>query len=281
VCLMIGIATSAQSPAVVMAMISELRSEGPVTRVLLAMVVVADFVVIICYAVSSSVAGALIGGDIDVGAQVASVSWELGGSIVFGVLIGALLGVFLRLVKHGASLFAVLVCLVVAEIGARIHLDPLITMIAAGLWLENFSRADASQLLHDFESAQLPVFLVFFALAGSHIDLGTLYVSMVPIAIIVAARATSFFAGCRIATAGAAVDPSLKRYTWFGLVPQAGLAIALALIMQKQFPTFGNEAGVLLLGVVAANQLVGPPVFRLVMLRSGEAGKRATTDFAT
>ena len=64
-------------------------------------------------------------------------------------------------------MFALMICVVVAEIGTRVHLDPLIVMLAAGVWLENFSRADASKLLHGFESAQLPVFLVFFALAGS------------------------------------------------------------------------------------------------------------------
>ena len=48
-----------------------------------------------------------------------------------------------------------MICLVVAEIGARIHLDPLITMIAAGVFLENVSKADATDLLHDFESGHL------------------------------------------------------------------------------------------------------------------------------
>ncbi len=281
VSLMIGVAASAQSPSVVMAMVSELRTEGPVTRVLLAMVVVADFIVIIGYALVSAAAGAVIGGDIDVGAEVASVSWELGGSILFGVAVGALLGVFLQQVKKGASLFAVMICLVVAEIGARIHLDPLITMIAAGVWLENFSKADSHQLLRDFESAQLPVFLVFFALAGSHINLTTLYASIVPVAILVVARASSFYIGCKLATRGGGIDPSVRKYAWFGLVPQAGLAIALSLIIQKTFPTFGSEAGVLMLGVVAANELMAPPIFRIVMLRSGEAGKRQATDFAS
>ena len=279
VCLTIGIAASAQSPAVVMAMVSELKSEGPVTRVLLAMVVLADFIVIICYAIASAVTGAVIGGNIDVAGEFAKVSWELGGSIVFGVLVGALLGVFLRHVKRGASLFAVMICLVVAEIGKQIHIDPLITMIASGVWLENFSKADSHELLSDFESAQLPVFLVFFALAGSHIDLGKLYEYIVPVGIVVLARAGSFFVGCRVATRGAHVNPAVRKYAWFGLVPQAGLAIAIALLMRDSFP-FGKDAGVLLLGIVAANELTAPPIFRVVMIRSGEAGKRASADFA-
>ncbi|MCE9575694.1 MAG: cation:proton antiporter [Deltaproteobacteria bacterium] len=275
VCMMIGVAASAQSPSVVMAMVSETRAEGPMTRILLAMVVVADFIVIFSYAIVSAIAGAVIGGDIDVTGEIASVSWELGGSVAFGVAIGALLGVFLRTVKKGASLFAVMICLVVAEIGARIHLDPLITMIAAGVYLENVSKADATDLLHDFESAQLPVFLVFFALAGNHINLKTLVNAIVPIGVIVAARASCFFVGCKLATRDAGVHPAVRKYAWFGLVPQAGLAIALALLIQKTFPSFGNEAAVLLLGVVAANELIAPPIFRIVMMRSGEANKRA------
>src|SRR3990167_7512090 len=91
---------------------------------------------------------------------------ELVGSVVFGAAIGMLIGVFVRFVKEGAPMFALLVCVVVAEIGSRVHLDPLVVMLAAGIWLENFSRADARSLLHSFEAAQLQVFLVWFALAG-------------------------------------------------------------------------------------------------------------------
>ena len=63
--------------------------------------------------------------------------------MVFGIAIGMLIGVSVRRVKRGAALFALMVCVVVAEIGTRIHLDPLIVMLAAGIWLRNFSRADA------------------------------------------------------------------------------------------------------------------------------------------
>jgi Kef-type K+ transport system membrane component KefB len=280
VSMMVGVALSAQSPAVVMALVTEMRAEGPLTRIILATVVVADLVVILCYAIASTVVSSVIGASVDVVTTVASVGWELLGSVGFGIGIGALLGRFLLYVRRGASLFAVLLCIVVAEVGQRVHLDPLIVMLAAGIWLENVSRADASKLLHDFESASLPVFLVFFALAGAKIDLRSLYAALVPVAILVACRAGTFFVGGRLATAVAGVDPVVKRYTWFGLVPQAGLALALALMVQRSFPGFGPEAGVLLFGVVAVNELIAPVVLRAVLLRSGEADRRQDTDFA-
>jgi Kef-type K+ transport system membrane component KefB len=279
VAMMLGVTLAAKSPAVVMALVAETRADGPVTRLVIAAVVVADLAVIVCYAIVSSLTSAVLGGGVGVGSVAASVSWSVLGSIVFGVLIGGVLGTFLGNVKKGASLFAVMVCVVVAEIGARIHLDPLIVMLAAGVWLENLSKSDASKLLRDFESAQLPVFLVFFALAGSHIDLEVLYASLAPIAILAATRAASFFIGFRVATRSSSLTPIARRLAWLGLVPQAGLALALALIIQQSF-AFGSQAAALLLGVVAANELLGPVLLRAVLVRTGEAGKRASTDFA-
>lgn len=280
VCMVIGVALSAQSPAVVMALLAEMRSEGPLSSMILASVVVADLVVIVCYSIASSITTAVIGGGLDIIATVLEVAWELFGSMAFGLAIGMLIGQFLLSVKRGASLFALMVCVVVAEVGARIGLDPLIVMLAAGIWLRNFSRADATDLLHGFESAQLPVFLVFFALAGSKLDIYMLWASIIPVGVIVITRATSFFLGTKLATATTGASGVVSKYAWFGLVPQAGLALALALVLQKTFPTFGNSAAVILFGVVGTNESLAPIFLRRMLIASGEAGKKQGVDFA-
>jgi hypothetical protein len=64
-------------------------------------------------------------------------------------------------------------------------------------------------------------------------------------------------------------------------MPQAGLALAIALVLEKTFPTFGGPAAVLMIGVVGLNQLITPIILRIVLLRSGEAGKKPAVDFAT
>lgn len=280
VCMVIGVALSAQSPAVVMAMLAETRAEGPLSQILLASVVVADLVVITLFSVASAIAGAVIGGGIDVTATALNVAWELLGSIGFGLAIGAVLGQFLMSVKGGASLFALLLCVVVAEIGTKVHLDPLIVMLAAGIWLRNFSKADASDLLHGFESAQLPVFLVFFALAGSHLDIYALWGSLPVVAAVVATRASTFFIGGKLATRVTGAQDVVKKYAWVGLVPQAGLALALAGVLRNTFKSFGEQASVVMLGVVAMNEMIAPIVLRICLLRSGEAGKKTGVDFA-
>jgi Kef-type K+ transport system membrane component KefB len=281
VCTVVGFALSAQSPAVVMAMLSETRADGPLSQVMLATVVVADLAVIALFSVASAIAGAVIGGGVNVAATAFAVSWELFGSIAFGLAIGALIGQFLLSVKGGASLFALMICVVVAEIGGRVHLDPLIVMLAAGIWLRNFSRADASHLLHGFESAQLPVFLVFFALAGSKLDIYGLWDSIIAVTLIAVVRAAVFYVGVKFACKRADAPEVVTKYAWFGLVPQAGLSLALVIVIQKTFPSFGNSAALILLSVVGVNQVLAPVMLRAALVRSGEAGKKAGVDFAT
>ena len=280
VCVLLGVALAAKSPAVAMALISETRSEGPLTSTILATVVVADLGVIICFSIASAVTSAVIGGGIDVAATVFDVCWALFGSVGFGIAIGALLGVFLKSVKSGASLFAVMICVVVAEVGTRIQLDPLIVMLAAGIYLRNFSRADATQLLDNFAAAQLPVFLVFFALAGAKLHIFELWAAIIPVMLICAVRAASFYVAAKIATVATGAPEVVRKYAWYGLCPQAGLALALAPVLAKTFPSFGGEASVILFGVVGFNECIAPIVLRIMLLRSGEAGQKQGVDFA-
>ena len=274
VAMVLGVALSAQSPAVVMALLAEMRSAGPVSEIILASVVVADLVVIVCFSIASAIAGAVLGGSLDLATTARDVTWELFGSIGFGLAVGMLLGLFLRTVKAGGPLFALTMCVVAAEAGPRVHLDPLIIMLTAGLWVRNFSRADIRVLLAGFENAQLPVFLVFFALAGAKLDLDTLIASIIPVVILAGARAVSFFLGSKVAMRITHAPPLVRKYAWFGLVPQAGLALALALVMEKTFPTFGGPASVIMIGVVGFNELIAPVILRAMLLRTGEVGKK-------
>jgi len=280
VCALIGVAISPQSPAVVMALLSETKADGPLSQFMLASVVVSDLVAVLFYSIAAAGAGMVIGGGVDMIDTALSVAWELLGSVLFGVLIGVVIGAFLNNVKQGASLFSLLICVVVAEIGARVHLDPLIVMLAAGIWLENFSRADASGLLHGFESAQLPVFLVWFALAGTKLDLGQLTQTIIPVLILASVRAGWYFVGTNLACRTTNAPPVVRSYAWIGLVPQAGLSLALIVVIQKTFPSFGPAAAVLLLSVLAVNQIVSPVALRAVLIKSGEAGKKQGVDFA-
>ncbi len=57
---------------------------------------------------------------------------------------------------------------------------------------------------------------------------------------------------------------------WFGLalLPQAGVAIGMALVAVEQFPQWGETIMAITIGTTIAFELLGPPVTLLAIRRS-------------
>ncbi len=272
VSLVLGVVISAQSPAVVVALRTEMSADGPICRTVLGVVVIADLVVIVMFAASSTLANSVIGGEGGtLGDTILHLLWELGGSIIVGLGVGALIALFMRRVRDGAPLFVVMVAFVVAEVGARIGLDPLLVALAAGVLIRNGTQ-QGDALHHAIEGSSLPVYLVFFAVAGASIHIDVLAVVGLPAVALVILRGAVFLTGSRIAGRIASAPEGVRKWAGFGLLPQAGLALALSMLFAKTFPTFGAEAGALTLGIVAINEMVAPVLYRFALVKSGEAG---------
>lgn len=273
----VGVVVVAQSPAVVVAIRAETGADGPVARTVLGVVVLADLMVIVLFAIVSSIATATIAGSFDAGSAIGGLLWELFGSLGIGAAIGALVALYQRIVRQGLDLFVLTVCFLVAEVGQRMHLDPLLVMLAAGMFVENVMHAGA-ELRRSFEAASLPVYILFFTVAGASIHLEAIPAFAVPTIVLVAVRSLGLWGGTRVAARIAGAPPAVAHWAGFGLLPQAGLAIALALLFARTFPSFGEEAGTLVLGIVAINELVAPALLRWAFVRSGETAAAAPSD---
>ncbi len=272
VSLVLGVTMAAQSPAVAVALRAEMDADGPLSRTVLGVVVMSDLVVIVLFAVVSSAAKATFGGNADALGTAATLAWQIFGSIGSGLLVGVLVAVFLRNVQRGSALFVVTVAFVVAEVGQRIHFDPLILALAAGILVRNATRG-GDRLQQEIESASLPVYVAFFAVTGATIHLRELLVVWAPAVLFVLVRAGGFLGLGWLSSRLAGAPDSVRKYAGFGLMPQAGLALALALLFVRTFPNFGAEAAALILGAVAINEMVAPVLYRFALVRSGEAGQ--------
>jgi Kef-type K+ transport system membrane component KefB len=263
----------AKSPAVVVALRDEMDADGPLMRTVLAVVVFGDLLVIVLFALVSSVAQSLLGGGADAMRAGLLLSWEIFGSGAVGLLVGGLLALYLKKVSGSGALFLLTVSFVVAEVGKRLSLDPLIVALAAGMLIRNTTDVGV-RLNHEIEAAGLPVYIAFFSVAGATIHLDALAL-VGPIATaLVLVRAAGFLVGARVAATFAGAPEVVRRYAGFGLLPQAGLALALAILFTRAFPDFGEGASALVFGVVAINEVVAPAVFRVALTKSGEAGAR-------
>lgn len=270
----LGVTMVAQSPAVVVALRDETDADGPLIRTVMGVVVVADLLVIFLFAVVSSLAQGAFGAQTNILATAGTLSWELFGSMGAGIVVGAVIATYLGRVATSGALFVVAVAFVVAEVGQRMHFDPLIVALAAGIFIRNTTDL-GDRLLHEIEQAALPVYVVFFGVAGAAIHLDVLATVGPATALFVATRAFGLLVGNRLAASISGAPQVVRRFGGYGLMPQAGLALALALLFSETFPQFGESASALVFGVVALNELIAPILFRIALIRSGEAGRRS------
>jgi len=201
-----------------------------------------------------------------------NLAWTLFGSLAFGVGAGFGVAALLRKLSAGGTLFAIGLSFAAAELGPRIGLDPLVLALAAGLFLRNGTDL-GPRLLADMQPLTLPVYVAFFAVAGTTIPLSSLPAVGAGALVLVAARAVGLNLGWRLGARVAGAPPPVGRLGGLGLLSQADLAVGLAALVASVFP--GTTALALIGAVVGINALAGPILFRIALVKSGEAGQRS------
>ena len=271
---------AALSPAVVIGILSETRSSGPLSSLSMSIVVVADLLIVLTFSGTGFIARALFPD----AASGASLLTELGmhilGSIAVGIGLGALMALYIRRIGLRVGLFVFATLFFVAEVGSAFHIDPLLAGLSAGMFLENVSPVSGHQVVRQTEPASMPTFAVFFAVVGAEIHLRA-FLAVAPFALAATVvRAGGIYAGSLLGARIARLEKSVARRLPIGMLPQAGVAIGLADLVQRTHPAWGAAASALILGTVMINQLVGPVLFRFALQRAGEAGRSDVAEHA-
>jgi len=263
------------SPAVTMALLSETGARGPVARTTLGVVLVSDVAVVLFFTGMLFLAKMLVPSPGGHDTSVWFVMWEIGGALLVGGVVGLGVAAYLRFVGRELMLFAVLVAFFGVELTRVLHVELLLTLLAAGFVSENIS-SHGDKLRHAMERSAAPVFVVFFALSGAAIGLrevGPLLPLVIPIALV---RAAAIWGGVRLGAQWAGASDAERKYVWMGLVSQVGVAIGLATIVAEAYPELGTQLRSLALALIAINQTVGPVLFRRALDRSGELSPSAS-----
>jgi Kef-type K+ transport system membrane component KefB len=260
------------SPTVTIALIAESRASGPLSELTLAVVILADLMLILLFTLVMQLVRYSFGGVHEVGLFV-GVTWEIFGSFAFGAGVGAVFAFYLRHVGRELPIALLGLCALVAGVGERLHLEPLLTALAAGLVVENIAPPKGDMLKEAAERGALPVLVVFFAAAGASLQLDAL-AAIGGIALAVSGvRMLLIWISTRAGAAYAGLDPSIAGQVWMGLVSQAGVTLGLTLIVAVEYPTWGSMMQTLVVGLIAIHQLVGPVLFRAALSRAGEIGR--------
>jgi Kef-type K+ transport system membrane component KefB len=204
----------------------------------------------------------------------------LAGSLLAGAALGLAAGQYLRAIDSHL-VWLLLGFAFVASQAARLGgLDPVLLGLVAGATLRNTAPPAGARLGGELERCAPPVYVVFFALAGSGLQFDVL-ADLWPWALLLAGlRATGLWASLRWDWPwhkGKPPAPALARFGWLGFVSQGWLAITLAALLRRAFPGSNVSLEALLVAMVGVHELLGPVCFQWALRRSGELREEART----
>lgn len=273
VALVLGAIAAASSPSLTMALIDELDARGPFARAILSVTVAKDVAAIVLFTVVLALARPLTSaGALDV-AVARTTFAHLLGSVALGAAMGYVVARYLRIVKRDTPLFLVAIAVFTAEVAQLLRLETMVIALAAGFYIENFSRVEGERLVTALKRGSLPVYVVFFALAGAGLQVGALQALWPWILLVVGLRVLGLRAGTGWAGRSSVVTPDLARHGWLGLISQAGVTLGLATVARRAFPEWGVSLEALIVAMIAIHELVGPVCFRRALVRAGEVTK--------
>ena len=272
--LLLGLLLVTNSPATVIAVISESRARGDYTETVLGVAILVDVFVILLFSL-------ITGWGLQVVDPAASFDWsamlQLLFDLVLALVLGAIFGKLLALYIERFNQQTVLVLLGYAYLVSMFFHEELILCITTGFVIQNYSK-EGGRLIENLEHGGLPVYVVFFALAGAALDLSALALNRPLATLLVLLRLAVLFGASWTGDRLVENVPPVRRWMWAGFLAQAGVSLAL---LKKIGELFADQPWVvplstLALAVLAINQVLGPIAFKVALSTTGEAGAAPT-----
>ena len=272
---------SATAPAATVAVIKQFKAKGKLTSTILAVVGIDDAVALVIFVLASGISKAMLSGkEIIIGKVIGSALILIILSVLIGTISAFIYLIMVRKVKNEELRRILLIGFVLAILGITeiYQISELLTIMIFGITISNLSYLERLRIEKSLKFLS-PIFLsLFFILGGAHLDFSLIgKIGIVGLVYFVSRSMGKILGGNFGATIGGA-DKNVKKYIGFALLPQVGVALALALSIKNDF--YGNfgEAGDefaitvlnVLLFTTIITELVGPITTKYVLKKSNE-----------
>lgn len=267
--LLAGIAP-ATAPAATLDVVREYRARGRFTDTLLGIVAIDDAWGLLLFSLLLAAAQAYSGqsGAADI---LASSGWEIGGALLLGLALGVPMAYISGRVRPGEpsqaeALGIVLLC---GGLAVWTEVSPILTSIVLGATVANLAKHH-ERPFHAIEGIEWPFLILFFLLAGAALQIEALgQVGLLGLAYITL-RVAGRILGTRLGGWLSGTEPVTRRWIGLALLPQAGVAIGMALLASQRFPELKDTVLTVVLGATVVFELLGPIMTRRVLARVGE-----------
>jgi len=272
--LLYGAISSATAPAATLMVIRQYKSKGLFTDILLGVVGIDDAWCLIIFAISFAMAKALYlhqASQFMVVKVLLKSIIEIGGAFLLGGGLAFILTYFARFFKRHAEVEIYTLSFVFLSIGLAmwLHFSVLLTAMALGAVLVNikFTSSSFFDVIQDVES---PLYLLFFVLAGANLKISALKSIGIAGIVYFFARIIGKSSGAFIGGWLGKVPKKVRKYIGLGLVPQAGVALGVALIAKADFPEIGNTIFTTIIATTVIYEIIGPILTKIGLSKAGE-----------
>ena len=278
--IVLGAVATATAPAATLMVVKQYKAHGALTDTLLPVVAIDDAVGLVVFAISFGIAKSLSTGTVDVLSIVLEPIIEVVISLALGALMGILFTLCERFFHSRSKRMAVSVTFVIMtvaisslkfEIGSiHIAFSSLLACMVLGTVFCNV--CDFSEELMDrADRWTAPILILFFVVSGSELDLsvfGKWEVVLVGIVYILS-RSLGKYTGAGISARAMKCEPNIVKYLGITLLPQAGVALGMA-IKAMELPDGGDIVRNITLFAVLIYEIVGPSLTKMALIKSGD-----------
>ena len=291
--IVLGAVASATAPAATLMVVRQYKSKGPLTDILLPIVAIDDAVGLVLFAVSFGVAKALISGRVDVISVILEPVLEVALSLGLGYVMGELFTFFEKFFHSRSKRLSMSVTFVFLTVaismvefkigGVHVAFSSLLVCMMLGTVFCNL--CDFSEELMDrIDRWSAPLFILFFVISGAELELATFKDAAVVLIglVYIIVRSLGKYIGAAASAKWMGCDSNIVKYLGVTLLPQAGVALGMAIKAE----TLGAEGAIvtnITLFSVLIYELIGPFFTKVALERAGEInphGKVSARDAA-
>ena len=275
----LGAIASATAPAATLMVVRQYKADGPMTKLLLLVVAIDDAVGLMLFSASFGMAKVIESGQISLVTIILEPIIEIVLSIALGSLFGFILFLTEKFFHSRSKRLTISIAFVFLTIGLsmiefefagiRFGFSLLLVCMMCGTIFCNICDF-SEELMGRVDAWTAPLFVLFFVLSGAELDLKILSNPLVLLigAVYIIFRSLGKYYGAYTSCAITKCSKTIRRNLGITLLPQAGVALGMALTAQQL--SDGHTVRNVVLFSVLIYELVGPALTKRSLIAAGE-----------
>lgn len=271
--LLAAIATST-APIATADVVHEVKAEGAFSRTLLGIVALDDAWGLIVFGLMLA-ATQVVSGYGDGSEALIAGAWELGGAVFVGIALGVPMAYLTGRIQPGEPTLAEALGMVLLCGGIAIWLEVsfLLAAMVLGVVVANLARHH-SRPFHSIEGIEWPFMILFFLLAGASLHVTSLAEAGLIGAVYIVCRVGGRFLGAWVGGVLSHAPATHRRWMGMALLPQAGVALGMALVATQRFPQFSETIFPVVIAATVLFEVIGPVLTRRALVHVGDVRNR-------